>query len=354
MTTTGGYGLLGRSGLRVSPLALGTMTFGQADWGCERDVSHALMDRYIEWGGNFVDTADLYGHGASEEIVGEYVADRRLRDQVVIATKFSLGASQDNPNSGGNGRKAMMSALESSLRRLRTDYVDLYYMHAWDGLTPVDEVMAGLQDLVTQGKVRYVALSDVPAWYAARAQTLAEWRGRLPVCAVQLEYSLVERGVELEFPTMCAELGMAIVAWSPLGMGVLSGKYTRDGDRPDGARLQVTAAYTPPELAKLTERNLEIADVVREVAAEVGRSPAQVATAWLLARPAVGAVLLGARTVAQLDDSLGAADAPLPADAMERLNAVSELPVLKPYSWFGWGRSIMNPGVTPRAAALTG
>ncbi len=349
--SSGAYGLLGRSGLRVSPLALGTMTFGQEGWGCDRDASRALIDRYLEWGGNFIDTADRYADGASEEIVGEHLAERGLRDQVVLATKFSLGAKPGDPNSGGNGRKSMVASLEASLRRLRTDYLDLYYMHAWDGMTPVDEVTGGLQDLVSQGKVRYVALSDVPAWYAARAHTLAEWRGRLPICAVQLEYSLVERGLELEFPAMCAELGIDIVAWGPLGGGLLSGKH-EPGVSPAGSRMQVTAAFTPPALEKATDRNWAVLGAVREVAEELGRSPAQVAVGWLLSRPGVGAVLLGARNAAQLDDTLGAADTPLPAEALERLTDASRPALVKPYDWFSWGQGLMNTNVSRRAGAL--
>lgn len=347
------YGLLGRSGLRVSPLALGTMTFGQAGWGCGREDATALLDRYLDWGGNLIDTADRYADGGSEEIIGDWMADRGVRDRVVLATKFSLGRVPENPNSGGNGRKSMVASLEASLRRLKTDYIDLYYMHAWDGMTPVDEVMGGLQDLVSAGKIRYAGLSDVPAWYAARAQTLAEWRGRLPVCALQLEYSLVERGLELEFPAMCSELGMSLVAWSPLANGFLSGKHTPDA-MPDGSRMQLTAAHTPPSMNKATTRNWEILQAVREVADELGRSPAQVAIGWLLSRPAVGAILLGARRVEQIDDSLAAADAPLPSDAVDRLSAVGEREPTKPYDWFPWGLGLQNDGVARRAAALTG
>ncbi len=351
--TTPTYGLLGRSGLRVSPLALGTMTFGQAGWGCDRDASRALLDHYLEWGGNFIDTADRYGDGASEEIIGEYLAERGVRDSVVLATKYSLG-TPDHPNATGNGRIAMRRAIERSLQRLRTDYIDLYYMHAWDGITPVDEVVGGLQDLVSEGKVRYVALSDSPAWYVSRAHTLAEWHGHLPVCAVQLEYSLAERGIELEYPAMCAELGMDIVGWGPLASGLLTGSHTRE-ESPAGSRRHLTAGHVPPTLDKDSERNWATVETLREIAEQTGRSGAQVAIGWLLSRPAVGSILLGARTIEQLEDTLGAADAPLPAEALERLTAASAPEYVKPYDWFGWGQAQtnMNGAVARRSTALT-
>jgi aryl-alcohol dehydrogenase-like predicted oxidoreductase len=329
------YYTLGRSGLRVSRLALGTMTFGQPGWGCDRETALALFDRY------------RYAVGGSEELVGEFLADRGVRDRIVLSTKFSLGSEAGNPNSSGNGRKSMVRALENSLRRLRTDYVDLYFLHAWDGMTPVEEVMRGLDDLVTQGKVRYAAFSDVPAWYAARGQTLAEWRGYEPLCALQLEYSLAERGIEYEFPGLCHELGLGLMVWGPLANGLLSGKYARDAELPDG-RLKIAAPHTPPELDKLTQRNWAIVSELAEVARDLGRTSAQVAINWAANRPAVGAVLLGATKSAQLEDTLQSLDFELPEALGSRLDEVSEPPLVKPYGWFGWGQSLMNEAVAAK------
>ena len=193
------YTTLGRTGLRVSPLCLGTMTFG-TEWGfgAEEAVSNEMFDHYIDAGGNFLDTADGYTNGHSEELVGKFVGDRKLRDFAVIATKFTFGAQPKNPNAGGNGRKNIYRALEGSLRRLKTDYIDLYYLHAWDIVTPVDEVVSTLNDLVREGKIRYYGFSDTPAWYVARAQTLAEKEGKERIATLQLEYSLIERNIERE------------------------------------------------------------------------------------------------------------------------------------------------------------
>src|SRR3954452_15138380 len=222
------YSTLGRSGLRVSPLCLGTMTFGtEWGWGAEESVSRSLFDRYIETGGNFIDTADGYTGGKSEEMVEKFIADRKLRDGVVLATKFTFNAQPGNPNAGGNGRKNALRALEGSLRRLKTDYIDLYWMHAWDQTTPVEEVMATFDLMVRSGKVRYVGFSDVPAWYAARGCTIAQFAHSAPVVTLQLEYSLVERSIEREHVPLAREMGLGICPWSPLASGFLAGKYKR-------------------------------------------------------------------------------------------------------------------------------
>src|SRR4051812_836723 len=225
------YTTLGRSGLRVSRFSLGTMTFGtEWGWGAEESVSRSLFDRYIEQGGNFIDTADGYTGGKSEELVGKFISERALRDRVVLATKFTFNAEPGNPNAGGNGRKNVYRALEGSLRRLRTDYVDLYWLHAWDTVTPVEEVVATLDDLVRAGKIRHYGFSDVPAWYAAKAHTMAEHQGKERCIALQLEYSLVERTIEREHVTAARELGMGICPWSPLAGGFLGGRYRRTDD----------------------------------------------------------------------------------------------------------------------------
>lgn len=320
------YHLLGRSGLRVSPLALGAMTFGLATgWGSPKDLSHQMLARYLELGGNFIDTADSYGGGASETLIGEYFAERGGRDKAVIATKFTLGTEAGDPNSGGNGRKNIHRALEGSLRRLETDYVDLYWLHAWDGMTPVEEVMATLTDLVRVGKIRYAGFSDVPAWYFARAQTLADREGYTPIIALQLEYSLVERNIEREHVPAALALGAAVVPWGPLASGLLSGKYTREGVRAEGeGRLPIVAESGNPGWAKLfTERNWRIADALVATAREVGRSPAQVALNFAATRPGVGSTILGASKLAQLEDNLRALDFELPAELHWRLEELS-------------------------------
>ena len=225
------YVTLGRSGLRVSPLTLGTMTFGtEWGWGTEENISRDVFNRYIDAGGNFIDTADLYTAGTSETMVGKFITERNLRDRVVLATKFTFNAEPGNPNAGGNGRKNIYRALEGSLNRLQTDYIDLYWLHAWDTLTPVEEVVSTLNDLVRQGKIRHYGFSDTPAWYVARAQTLAELQGKERLIALQLEYSLVERNIEREHIPVAQELGIGILPWSPLAGGFLAGKYERSGN----------------------------------------------------------------------------------------------------------------------------
>ncbi|ROQ67051.1 aryl-alcohol dehydrogenase-like predicted oxidoreductase [Streptomyces sp. 840.1] len=333
--TLDAYYTLGRSGLRVSPLALGTMTFGQPDWGSDARTSGEILDAYLDAGGNFVDTADIYSQGAGEELVGKLLAERGVRDRTVLSTKFTLGGREGDPNAGGNGRKAMLRSLEGSLRRLGTEYVDLYIVHAWDALTPAEEVMRGLDDLVSSGKVRYVALSDVPAWYAARAQTLAEWRGYEPLVALQLEYSLAERGLEYEFPSLAQELGMGLMTWGPLAKGLLSGKYSADAstaaDLPEG-RLKV-AVSTGTMADNRSERNWRIVTELGKVAQEIGRSPAQVALNWVANRPAVGSVILGASKAAQIRSNLDALDFSLPGELRARLDEVSAPPRAVPYAF---------------------
>lgn len=334
------YYTLGRSGLRVSRLALGTMTFGtERGWGADEAVSRAMFNRYLELGGNFFDTADGYTGGTSERLLGRFIKETGTRDGAVIATKFTFNggsasgwpaASGGNPNSGGNHRKNIMRALEGSLRRLDTDYIDLYLMHSWDRITPVEEVMRTLDDAVRSGKVRYVGFSNVPAWYAGRAQTMAELRGWEPLSALQLEYSLVERNIEDEFTTLAQELGMGIMAWSPLASGLLSGKYRTGGS----GRLDIVKDSTNPAFSKMTERNLALVVELEKVAAELGRSMAQVALNWVANRPGVGTVLVGATRIAQLDDNLAALDFAIPAELAERLDVVTRNESRYPYYFF--------------------
>jgi aryl-alcohol dehydrogenase-like predicted oxidoreductase len=298
------YRQLGRSGLIVSPAALGTMTFGRDGWGSDDDVSGAVFDAYVEAGGNFIDTAEVYSGGRSEELVGTFIADRRLRDRMVIATKFGWNGDPGNPNFGGNGAKNVMRAVEGSLRRLGTDYIDLYWLHVWDTITPVEEVLRTFGALVTSGKIRYFGLSNAPAWYAAKMATLAEVHGVPGPIALQLEYSLIARAIESEQVGAARECGLAITPWSPLGGGFLSGKYSREAEGVVGeGRLAGANPFSGP-FSKFTDRNWKILDALKAVAAEVGRTCAQVALAWVAARPGVASSILGARSVEQLHDTL--------------------------------------------------
>lgn len=339
---------LGNSGLKVSRLALGTMTFGDEwGWGAPEKDARAIFDAYLEAGGNLIDTADLYTNGSSETMLGKFVRDSGARDRVVVATKFSFCAEGGNPNAGGNGRKNVMRAVEGSLRRLGLGHIDLYLLHAWDRFTPAEEVMRTLDDLVSSGKVRHVGLSNVPAWYAARAQGIAEMRGHEPVCALQLEYSLAERGVEHEFVPMCARLGMGIMAWSPLAGGLLCGKYSVSKGKVEGeGRVKTTAGSGNPALEKATPRNLRIAAEVTRVAARIGRTPAQVALNWVANRPGVAAALVGATKLSQLRDNLRALEFEIPARMAARLERASDPGMPYPYYFFGGAMQAMVSGGT--------
>ena len=334
MTTT--YYTLGNSGLRVSRLALGTMTFGtEWGWGTEKATARALFDAYVEAGGNFFDTADAYTGGTSETWLGEFIAERGLRDRAVISTKFTMNLEGPEPNSGGNGRKNIMRALDGSLKRLGTDYVDLYILHCWDRLTPPEEVMRTLDDLVRAGKVRHVGLSDVPAWYASRAQAVAEFRGYEPVSALQLEYSLAERNIEHEFVPFGTRHGAGIMVWSPLASGLLSGKY-RSGDAGKASgRLETVRGTANPGFQKFNDRNWAIVAELEQVSATLGKSMAQVALNWVATQPGVASTIIGATRLEQLKDNLGALDFEIPAELRLRLDAASRPATPFPYSFFG-------------------
>lgn len=360
------YVTLGRSGLLVSPLSLGTMTFGtEWGWGAAEDVSRALFDRYIEAGGNFIDTADGYTGGKSEEMVGKFIADRKLRDRVVLATKFTFSAEPGNPNAGGNGRKNLYRALEGSLRRLQTDYIDLYWLHAWDTVTPVEEVISTLNDLVSAGKIRYYGFSDTPAWYLSRAYTLAEKEGKARLIALQLEYSLVERNIEREHVPAAQELGLGICPWSPLASGFLSGKYKREGNSGTGdGRLEKTKESGNPTLMRFSEKNWKILDVLLEVSRELNRAPAQVALNWAATQPGITSTILGASKLAQLEDNLSAIEFTMPAEFRRRLNEASAPESVHPYVFFepfiqgmihgGASVSAWTPARVQVSPALTG
>ncbi|OXM52400.1 aldo/keto reductase [Amycolatopsis thailandensis] len=315
------YRLLGRSGLRVSPLALGAATFGtESGWGAERDEARKLFDRYVERGGNFIDTASTYSNGTSERLLGEFTRDNR--ESLVLATKYTTLRRPGDPNSGGGQRKNLFASVEDSLRKLNTDYIDLLYLHLWDFTTPVEEILRGMDDLVRRGKVLYVAISNTPAWEVSRMQTIADLRGWSPLIALQIEYNLIERTGERDLIPMARELGLGVVPWSPLAGGVLTGKYSRDDLAPaeDGTRKNFNLA-----LGTLTERNFAIVDVVKEVATELGRTPAQVGLAWTLRNPDVTAPIIGARTPAQLEDNLGALEVDFTPSQLARLDEVSAI-----------------------------
>ncbi|HEY7170964.1 MAG TPA: aldo/keto reductase [Vicinamibacterales bacterium] len=317
------YVTLGRSGLRVSPFCLGAMTFGE-DWGWGASVaeSESILARFLERGGNFIDTANVYTKGHSETIIGDFLgADRGRRDRLVIATKFFGNMYPGDPNGGGAGRKTIMAACEQSLRRLRTDYIDLYWMHAWDRFTPIEETMRALDDLAQSGKVRYIGFSDTPAWKVAQAQTLAALRGWTPLVALQIEYSLLERTVEGELIPMALELGLGVTPWSPLRGGALSGKYTRANAATMKAdRGERVTLY-------LNDKSYAIIDELTRIARELGSNPAAVALAWVQGRPGVASTIIGARRRDQLEQNLEALDLALGAGQVAALDALSQ-PVL--------------------------
>ena len=335
------YRLLGRTGLRVSPLCLGAMTFGDRwGWGADLEESRKQLARYVERGGNFIDTADIYTDGQSEELLGQLLHEDAFggRDRFVLSTKYTVNpprTARGDPNASGNHRKRLMVALEGSLRRLRTDYVDVYWLHIWDGTTPVDELMRAFDDMVRQGKVLYPAVSDTPAWKIAQLQTYAEAHALSRIACTQVEYSLVERTIEREIAPMCRELGVGLLPWSPLGAGILSGKYTR-ADMEEEQRLiaqGVDPFDSERRIVGLTERKLAIADAVRSAAERVGRTPTQVALNWLLTRDYVTSLIVGARTASQLEDNMGALDFALPAEIVAELDEASRIDLGFPMSF---------------------
>ena len=322
------YKLLGRSGLRVSELCLGTMTFGEEwGWGADKKESRRMFDAFLEAGGNFIDTANRYTEGTSEKLVGEFMADRR--QEIVLATKYTLYMKQGAPNSAGNHRKNMVQALENSLKRLKTDYIDLYWLHAWDYLTPVDEVMRAFDDMVRAGKVLYIGVSDTPAWIISQANTLAELRGWTPFVGLQIEYSLLERTVERELLPMARAFDMAVTPWGAIGGGVLTGKYSKA--RPTES---TTKRYEEDnESPRLSEKSLAIADEVVKVSEEAGCTPAQVAINWVRQQPGLMIPIIGVRTEAQLKDNLACLDHPLTEDHLQRLNEVSRIELGFPHDF---------------------
>ncbi|MBL0177291.1 MAG: aldo/keto reductase [Ignavibacteria bacterium] len=322
------YRLLGNSGLRVSELALGTMTFGEEwGWGANKEDSRRMFDMYMDAGGNFIDTANRYTEGTSETMLGEFMAADRGR--CVLATKYTLFTSKDHPNASGNSRKNMVRSLEDSLRRLKTDYVDLYWVHAWDFLTPVEEVMRALDDLVRAGKVLYIGISDTPAWIVSRANMLAELRGWSRFAGLQIRYSLIDREPERELLPMARALGLAVTPWGALGSGILSGKYNLHAD--ENGRVKGSK--------RVSEKNLAVAAAVMAVADELGCTPSQAALSWVRQQPGTILPLIGARTPAQLADNLGCLDVMLGDEQLRRLDEASAIELGFPHDFLN------SPGI---------
>ena len=336
------YITIGRSGLRVSPLCLGTMTFGEEwGWGSTVQESEAILTHFLERGGNFIDTANGYTKGHSEVIIGDYFARTPgRRDRVVIATKFLTNMYRGDPNGGGAGRKGIIAACEQSLRRLKTDYIDLYWMHFWDRHTPIEETMRALDDLVRDGKVRYIGFSDTPAWKVAQAQTQALFRGWTPLIALQIEYSLIERTVEGELIPMALEMGLGVTPWSPLRGGVLSGKYRRENAATQKAdRGERVTNF-------LNERTYGIIDELIRIAGELKTTPAAVALAWVQSRPGVASTIIGARRMDQLDQNLAALDVTLTEAHVTALNAASKPTFPFPINMIGGAHGFSHGGTT--------
>jgi aryl-alcohol dehydrogenase-like predicted oxidoreductase len=314
------YVTLGRSGLRVSPLCLGAMTFGEdLGWGTSVEESQRIIDRYVELGGNFIDTANFYTKSHSEKIIGDHIGRHRdKRDRLVLATKFSGNLYPGDPNGGGSSRKSIVAACEQSLRRLQTDYIDLYWLHNWDVHTPIEETMAALEDLVRSGKVRYLGVSDTPAWKVAEANVTARFRGWSAFIGLQIEYSLLERTVEQELTPMALELGLGVTPWSPLKSGLLSGKYTRaNAAKAEGGR----AAFMS---AQLNDRTFAIVDELEKIAKAHDSTASRVAIAWVQAQPAVTSTIIGARRLSQLDDNVRALEVKLTVEELARLDAATK------------------------------
>jgi len=323
------YKLLGKSGLRVSEVCLGTMTFGEDwGWGSSQEESRKVYDAFLEAGGNFVDTANVYTNGTSERLLGEFMQGQRER--IVLATKYTNAASGNDPNAAGNQRKSMVQALEASLKRLKTDYIDLYWLHIWDQITPVEEVMRAFDDLVRQGKILYVGVSDMPAWVVAKANTLADLRGWTPFVGLQIEYSLIERTPERELLPMAASLGLGVTAWSPLAGGVLTGKQLDGGGAKDSRQ-------NDPGMKQFMASDARKEAIAREVVAvarECGHSSAQIALAWIRQRSTPVIPIIGARKLAQVQDNLASVDIRLEPSLVLRLDSVSQIEMGFPHDFF--------------------
>jgi len=339
------YRLLGKSGLRVSEASLGTMTFGDDwGWGSPKGEAQKVYEAFRESGGNFIDTANQYTNGTSETFLGEFMKGHR--ESMVLGTKYTNAPPGTDPNAAGNHRKSMMQSVEASLKRLQTDFIDLYWVHLWDQITPVEEIMRGLDDLVRQGKILHVGISDFPAWWIAQANTLASLRGWSPFVGLQMEYNLIERTVERELIPMAKALNLGVTAWSPLSNGVLTGKYHGQGSSEAGRMsADMMKQFMPEE-----QRTARIVAAVKTVADQVDRSMAQVALAWLRSRNVPVIPIIGARKLTQLQDNLASIDLSLSADQLKALDEASRIDLGFPYNLYAkdMARSLMHGGMGDR------
>lgn len=331
------YKILGKSGLRVSELCLGTMTFGK-DWaeflrGASKEESKEIFDLFVQAGGNFIDTANNYQNGSSERYVGEFISNER--EKFVLATKYTLTTNLNDPNASGNHRKNLFQSVNASLKRLNTEYIDLLWVHAWDYMTPIEELMRSLDDVIRSGKVLYVGISDAPAWVVARANTTAELQGWSPFIGIQIMYNLVERTPERELLPMSRELDIGVTAWSPLGGGVLSGKYNEQIAEQDKDQEKRFDPKNPLSAVFVNQRNLSIAKEVQAIAKEIGKTPSQVALSWLRHRKDRGVIItiLGARTLAQMKDNLGSLEVQLSPEQLQRLDETSKIELGFPHDF---------------------
>jgi aryl-alcohol dehydrogenase-like predicted oxidoreductase len=344
------YRLLGNSGLRVSEASLGAMTFGEDwGWGSAKDEARKIYDAFRDAGGNFIDTANFYTQGSSETFLGEFMKGHR--QSVVLATNYTNAAPGTDANAAGNHRKSMFQSVEASLKRLQTDYIDLYWLHIWDQITPVEEVMRAFDDLVRQGKVLYVGVSDAAAWWIAQANTLAQLRGWSPFVGLQIEYSLIERTVERELIPMAKALNIGVTAWSPLSGGVLTGKYHGHGSSEKGrmhSEMMKNANFMPEQ-----QRAARVVAAVKTVSDATGRSMAQVALAWLRYRSVPVIPILGARKLAQLQDNLASFDLSLTPEQVKILDDASSIDLGFPYSMYekDFVRAIIYGGMYERIVA---
>lgn len=316
------YKLLGKSGLRVSELALGTMTFGEEwGWGSSKEESKKVFDVFTNAGGNFVDTANRYTEGTSEKFVGDFIASDR--EHFVVATKYTLHTRKGDPNFSGNHRKNMMHSLEASLKGLKTDYIDLYWVHAWDFTTPEEEVLRALDDMIRAGKILYIGISDTPAWIVSRMNAIAELKNWTQFVALQIKYSLLERTVERELLPMARKIDLAVTPWGVIGGGVLSGKYNKNKN--EQGRAQLNKA--------IKDDHLKIVEVVIEIADEIGCSPSQVAINWVCQQPGVIIPIVGAKTEAQLKDNIDCLKFSLDENQLNKLNEASKIDLGFPHTF---------------------
>jgi aryl-alcohol dehydrogenase-like predicted oxidoreductase len=323
------YRYLGKSGLKVSRVCLGTMTFGQENWGCDKETSIKIIDKFIDYGGNFIDTADMYSNGLSEEIIG--IAIKNKRDKVVLATKcyFPTG---DSPTSKGLSRKHIYEACDASLRKLKTDYIDLYQTHGPDYLTPMEETMKTLDVLVRQGKVRYIGCSNLHGWQIVKANGISAIYNLEKYISAQHLYNIIMRDVEREVIPAVEDQGMGLICWSPLASGMLSGKYKRSDKPPSGSRMEHRAEFDVPRYWH--NRGFKIVDAVKKEAKKLGWTPAQVSLSWLLYNKNVTAVIIGARQPEQIEDTIKVGELDIPEEVWKRIDKVSHFEPGYPKSWF--------------------